>query len=41
MRLLESRYQPGFTLPKKNNYIVLTTHNAKADRINAEEMGKN
>jgi len=40
MRLLESRYQPGFTLPKKNNYIVLTTHNAKADRINAEEMGK-
>jgi hypothetical protein len=40
MKLLGSRYQPDFKLPKKNNYIVLTTHNAKADRINAEEMTK-
>ncbi|MDD4210704.1 MAG: HRDC domain-containing protein [Bacteroidales bacterium] len=38
--LLLSRYQPDFKLPKKNSYIVLTTHNAKADRINAEEMSK-
>lgn len=38
--LLLSRYQPDFKLPKKHTYIVLTTHNAKADRINAEEMAK-
>ncbi|MBP7102015.1 MAG: HRDC domain-containing protein [Bacteroidales bacterium] len=40
LELLLERYQPDFKLPKKNTYIVLTTHNAKADRINAEEMAK-
>lgn len=40
VELLRNRYQPDFKLTKKNAYIVLTTHNAKADRINAEEMAK-
>lgn len=40
MELLLSRFKPNFKLSKKNNHIVLTTHNAKADRINAEEMLK-
>ncbi len=40
MDMLRERYKPEFKLSSKNNYIVLTTHNAKADRINAEEMAK-
>lgn len=35
---LESRYLPAFVPPKEENYIILTTHNYKADRINNEEL---
>ena len=42
--LLHSRYFPGFSTPKEDNYITLTTHNSKADEINrialAELPGK-
>ena len=40
MDMLRERYKPDFKITAKNNYIVLTTHNAKADRTNAEEMAK-
>jgi len=36
--LLHSRYNPFFTAPKDDTYITLTTHNYKADKINAEEL---
>ena len=39
-RLLEKRYNPLFTPPEEEDYIILTTHNNKADRINAEELDK-
>ena len=39
-KLLEERYDPRFIPPEEENYIILTTHNHKADRINAEELGK-
>jgi len=38
--LLKSRYQPDFKLEDHEDYIVLTTHNAKANSINSEEMSK-
>lgn len=38
--LLEKRYDPLFTPPEEENYIILTTHNYKADRINTEELDK-
>lgn len=34
--VINSRYNPNFL--NENNYIVLTTHNAKADFINEEEL---
>lgn len=37
---LHSRYNPGFNADKKDGYIILTTHNYKADAINAAEMNK-
>lgn len=40
LALLQSRYNPLFSPPKNDTYITLTTHNYKADRINAEELGK-
>lgn len=36
--LLEQRYNPLFTPPKDDTYVILTTHNYKADRINREEL---
>ncbi len=38
LETLQSRYNPSFTPPKDDTYITLTTHNYKADRINAEEL---
>lgn len=40
LALLQSRYNPLFEPPKNDTYITLTTHNYKADRINAEELEK-
>ena len=40
LALLQSRYNPLFVPPKDDTYITLTTHNYKADRINAEELEK-
>ena len=37
---LHDYYQPEFTPPSNDNYITLTSHNAKADSINREELGK-
>jgi len=39
-RMLEKRYDPLFTPTEEENYIILTTHNYKADRINLEELDK-
>ncbi|MDR1592891.1 MAG: helix-turn-helix domain-containing protein [Prevotellaceae bacterium] len=38
--LLQSLYNPNFKPPKDDTYITLTTHNYKADSINAEELAK-
>ncbi len=38
--LLHSRYQPAFIPPAAERYITLTTHNRKADTINATELEK-
>ena len=35
---LNDRYDPEFMIPKNDSYIILTTHNAKADAINATEL---
>src|SRR5688572_26627930 len=40
VKLLESRFQPGFRRIKDDGYIILTTHNRKADAINEEELAK-
>jgi len=40
LALLQSRYNPLFVPPKDDTYITLTTHNYKADKINAEELVK-
>lgn len=40
LEMLERRYQPFFIPPKDETYIILTTHNYKADRINREELDK-
>jgi|CXWL01.1.fsa_nt_gi hypothetical protein len=39
MKILESRFQPGFRRSKQDGYIILTTHNNKASEINAGELG--
>jgi hypothetical protein len=39
-QLLAERYQPDFQLNKNDGYIVLTTHNYKADAINGEALSK-
>jgi PIF1-like helicase/Helix-turn-helix domain/Helicase len=36
--LLHTRYLPGFTPPDNEQFITLTTHNAKADAMNAEAL---
>jgi hypothetical protein len=38
--LLQGLYKPDFRPPKDDTYITLTTHNYKADAINAEELAK-
>jgi len=40
LKLLQSRYNPLFVPPVEDTYITLTTHNYKADQINAEELAK-
>ncbi len=40
LSLLQSRYNPLFVPPNDDTYITLTTHNYKADQINAEELAK-
>lgn len=40
LQLLQSKYDPLFNPPPEESYITLTTHNYKADRINAEELAK-
>ena len=37
---LHDHYQPEFIPSKHDNYITLTSHNAKADSLNKEELGK-
>jgi hypothetical protein len=40
LKLLQSRYNPNFVPPSDDTFITLTTHNYKADQINAEELVK-
>jgi len=40
MERLHDFYQPEFIPPSYDNYITLTSHNAKADAINQEELAK-
>ncbi|HLP06367.1 MAG TPA: helix-turn-helix domain-containing protein [Paludibacter sp.] len=40
LKLLQSRYNPLFVPPADDTFITLTTHNYKADQINAEELAK-
>ena len=37
---LHTYYQPDFTAAKDDGYITLTSHNAKADHINRQELDK-
>lgn len=37
---LHHYYKPGFEPPEEENYIVLTTHNSRADQINKQELEK-
>lgn len=40
LQLLQQFYKPDFKPETKGEYIILTTHNAKADVINQEELRK-
>ncbi|HKO80293.1 MAG TPA: helix-turn-helix domain-containing protein [Chitinophagaceae bacterium] len=40
MEILDSRFRPVFRRTKGDGYIVLTTHNRKADATNTEELQK-
>ena len=40
MNLLHKRYQPEFNAAKDDGYIILTTHNYKADATNNTELNK-
>lgn len=40
LRLLNSRYKPGFDPADNERYIRLTTHNATADRLNADRLAR-
>lgn len=40
MAMLQQLYKPGFVPPEGEHWITLTTHNSKADRINALEMAQ-
>ncbi len=37
---LADYYQPDFVAPKTDHYITLTSHNAKADQINRQELAQ-
>lgn len=38
LQILNKRYNPSFKLTEENRYIVLCTHNYKADKINSEQL---
>ncbi|PXV65022.1 UvrD-like helicase family protein [Dysgonomonas alginatilytica] len=38
LQILNQRYNPSFKLTVENRYIVLCTHNYKADKINSEQL---
>lgn len=40
LHILESRFLPGFRRSRQDGYIILTTHNEKANAINAAELQK-
>lgn len=40
LSMLQSRYNPFFVPPSDDTFITLTTHNYKADQINATELSK-
>ncbi|MEP7374525.1 MAG: helix-turn-helix domain-containing protein [Chitinophagaceae bacterium] len=40
IKILDSRFIPDFRRAKDDGYIILTTHNKKADVTNAEELQK-
>lgn len=40
LALLHQYYQPGFQAPAGEHYITLSTHNAKADAINQQQLRK-
>lgn len=40
LQLLQSRYDAGFNIAKHKDYILLTTHNAKAEKVNQTEMAR-
>ena len=40
MKFLRAGFIPGFRRSKDDGYIILTTHNRKADAINIEELQK-
>jgi len=40
LQILQNKYNPLFVPTENDAYITLTTHNYKADRINAEEINK-
>lgn len=40
LEILNKRYDPSFKLSEENRYIVLCTHNYKADKINTEELSR-
>ena len=40
LQILNKRYNPSFKLTEENRYIVLCTHNYKADKINNDELAR-
>lgn len=40
LAMLEGLYQPAFRPDESDDHIILTTHNHKADKINAEALSK-
>lgn len=40
LQMLNSRYEGRYTPPASENYITLSTHNYKADAVNASELDK-
>jgi len=40
LQVLNSRYEGRYTPPASENYITLSTHNYKADAVNASELDK-